>query len=274
MNVTHNQLVRGLQVITHLIAIPAVGYAVYQQWWGWLIAGFLAYWVTGIVGINIGLHRWLAHESFKTYRPVEYILMFCGVITTTGSPIAWSIVHRLHHRFTDQENDPHCPHHIGPVRAWFGAWNTSGFKHAAKAIRGMTRDPMLVFMHDHYVKIIVVYNLVLLLIHPLAPIFLYCVPAVLSLHSASGIIVIPHYHGYKNHDTKDTSRNSWIANLITMGEGWHNNHHAHPSRWNTQEKWWEWDLPAQIIKLIKQPERSTQARMGSGTEMGSENNNA
>ena len=58
-------------------------------------------------------------------------------------------------------------------------------------------------------------------------------------------------HGYKNHNVEDESRNSWIASLITLGEGWHNNHHANSKAWNNQERWWELDPPAWIIRAIK-----------------------
>jgi fatty-acid desaturase len=86
---------------------------------------------------------------------------------------------------------------------------------------------------------------------PLAVIFGYCIPASLCLHSSSAIIVIAHRHGYKTHKCRDESRNSWIANIITLGEGWHNNHHARPYAWSNWERWWEWDIPAIIIWMVK-----------------------
>lgn len=255
MKLSHNTQVRSLQVITHVIGIAGLVLAFREELWNWLIVSWLTYWTIGIIGINVGFHRWLSHSSFKTYRPIEYIMMFCGVLTTTGSPIAWSVVHRLHHRFTDQKHDPHCPHQIGILRAWFGAWNTSGFKYSASAVRGMTKDPMLRFFHEYYLTVLALWVIGLYLFFDWqGVVFIYCIPAILSLHSANGIIVIPHYHGYKLFETKDTSRNSWIANIVTMGEGWHNTHHKYPGRWNTRVKWWEWDIPAQVIKLIKKPD--------------------
>lgn len=254
MKLSHNTVVRSLQVLTHLIALPMVVYAFYNSMWDWLLVGWLTYWFTGIVGINVGFHRWLSHGSFKTYRPIEWIMMFCGTVTTTGSPIAWSVVHRLHHKFTDGEHDPHAPRRIGILKAWFGAWNVSGFKYAIKHMRGLSGDPMLKYFHDKYIEILALWVLILFIFFGWeGVVFIYCIPAVLSLHSANGIIVIPHYHGYQLFETGDTSKNSWIANIVTMGEGWHNTHHKYPGRWNTRVKWWEWDLPAQLIKVIKKP---------------------
>lgn len=252
MKLTHNQGVRLLQIVTHAIGLPVVVWAVMQGWWGWLAVSWLTYWTIGILGINVGFHRLVAHGAFKTYKPIEAVLMFCGVLTTVGSPLAWSIVHRIHHIHTDQEHDPHSPQNIGVARAWFGLWNTSGFMKAGKVSKGLRKDPMHRWIHAHYFEILALWCLFLYFtLGWQGVVFVYAVPAILSLHSACGIIVIPHLHGYRNHELKgDTSRNSWIANLITMGEGWHNNHHAHPSRWNTRERWWEWDIPALIIRLI------------------------
>lgn len=254
MKFTHNTGVRLLQIVTHLVALPAIGWAIYVGEWMWLLTAWLTYWFIGIMGINVGFHRFLAHGAFKTYRPVEVFLMFCGIITTVGSPMAWTIVHRIHHIHTDTDKDPHSPQGIGVWKAWFGVWNTDGYRQAGRVSRALRRDPLYTATHKYYFHILALWVLFLFAVFGWqGVVFVYAMPAVLSLHSANGIIVIPHVHGYINHDlTKkgDTSRNSWIANLMTMGEGWHNNHHAHPSRWNTRERWWEWDVPAQVIKLI------------------------
>jgi len=252
VKLTHNVGVRLLQILTHAVAIPVGVWAVMEGQWLWLLTAWLTYWVTGILGIDVGFHRFLAHGAFKTYRPIEAVLMFCGIVTTVGSPMAWTIVHRIHHIHTDDEHDPHSPQRIGVLRAWFGAWNTSGFKKAGQVSKRLRKDPFYKWTHKYYFHVIAVWNVALFAtLGWQGVVFVYAIPAVLSLHSACGIIVIPHLHGYRTFDLKgDTSRNSWIANLITMGEGWHNNHHAHPSRWNTRVNWWEWDIPAQVIKLI------------------------
>lgn len=255
MKISHNTVVRTLQVVTHLAAVYGIVVGVQEELWNWFIVAWLTYWFTGIMGINVGFHRWLSHKAFKTYRPIEWLMMFCGVLTTTGSPIAWAVAHRLHHKHTDKPHDPHNPHDIGVLRAWFGFWNRSGFVEGRRVLGNMTKDPMLLFFHKYYTEVLLAWIILLGVIWGWEGIvFIYCIPAVLSLHSANGIIVIPHYHGYKLYETDDSSKNSWIANIVTMGEGWHNTHHKYPGRWNTQIHWWEWDLPAQIIKLIRRPD--------------------
>jgi fatty-acid desaturase len=247
---THNQLVRSLQVINHLLLIIGVVYSLYYFEFKYLFISLIIYWITGILGINIGFHRLISHRSFSTYKSIEKILAIIGSITTVGSPLAWVTIHRQHHRSCEKSGDPHSPYLIGNWRAWFGFWDLKSLD--LKLVRDLRSDEFYKQLHKHYFKIILFYCILLFLIDPWLVIFAYAIPACLCLHSSSAIIVIAHRHGYKNHNLKnDQSRNSWIANLITMGEGWHNNHHAKPYSWSNWEKWWEWDIPAIIIKIIK-----------------------
>lgn len=240
----HNTIVRTLQVLTHIGLLAGL---FIQP--GLLLYSVLIYWVIGVLGINIAYHRLISHRSFETYKPIEYLLALIGIITTVGSPLAWSALHRQHHQHAETENDPHSPHQIGWWKAWFGFWN---IKHINVMLaRDLRRVPFYRWTHKWYLAIIVVYCGLLALIDPVWIIYGYAIPAVLVLHSTSAIIVIAHNHGYKTHDVDDESRNSWIASLITLGEGWHNNHHANSRNWQSGEKWWELDPPAWIIGLIK-----------------------
>jgi fatty-acid desaturase len=250
MKLTHNQQVRGLQIINHILLFVGVGFALYTQQYHYLLISLLAYWVTGVFGINIGMHRLLSHRSFKTSKFWEVIVSFIAVITTVGSPLAWVAIHRQHHRSCEKPGDPHSPYLLGNLRAWFGIWNYVRLD--LKLVRDMRKDKLQKFLHKYYIEIIITYCLLLAWVNPWLIVFVYAIPACLCLHSTSAIIVIAHRHGYKSYDLKhDQSRNSWIANLITLGEGWHNNHHAKPYAWSNWEKWWEWDLPAVIIWAIK-----------------------
>lgn len=247
---THNQTVRGIQVVNHILALIGVAWVVYSSNYSYLLIATLGYWFIGILGINIGFHRLLTHRSFKTSMPIEVFLSFIGVITTVGSPMAWVAIHRQHHKFTEITGDPHSPYLIGNFRAWFGFWDIKQLN--LRLVHDIRKSRIQKFYHDYYNWILITYCILLALLDPWLVIFVYALPACLCLHSSSAIIVIAHRHGYKTHDLGiDQARNSWIANLITMGEGWHNNHHAKPYAWSNSEKWWEWDIPALIIKLIK-----------------------
>jgi stearoyl-CoA desaturase (delta-9 desaturase) len=250
MKLNHNGQVRILQIINHALLCSGLIYVYLENAYSFLVISIITYWIVGILGINIGYHRLLSHRSFKTYKIFEYLFSLIGVITTVGSAIAWVSLHRQHHRKTECLGDPHSPYLLGNMKAWFGFWNINELE--IKLIQDLKRSKFQRFLHRNYFKIIVGYCLLLALIDPLYIIFVYAIPACLCLHSTSAIIVIAHRHGYKTYDLKhDQSRNSWIANLITMGEGWHNNHHAKPYKWSNWERWWEWDVPSIVIRLIK-----------------------
>ncbi len=251
IKLTHNQIVRSLQIINHILSLIGLCYAIYFSEYSLLFVSVLVYWFIGVFGINIGFHRLISHRSFKTNQFWEKFCSIIGVLTVVGSSLAWAAVHRQHHRCTERQGDPHSPYLIGNFRAWFGIWDMP--KLDLKLIRDLREIEFHRNLHKYYLHIILLYVTVLLLINPLYVIYIFAIPACLCLHSTSAIIVIAHRHGYRPYpEVKDQSRNSWIANLITLGEGWHNTHHAKPYAWNNQERWWEFDLPAYIIRLIKQ----------------------
>jgi stearoyl-CoA desaturase (delta-9 desaturase) len=250
MTITHNTEVRSLQIITHLVSIAGLVWLFQSQQWHYLLISLGFYWTIGVLGINIGFHRLISHRSFKTWKWMEYFLGLVGTITTVGSPLAWVALHRKHHKHTETELDPHSPYRIGWVRAWFGIWKVNRLD--PKTIKDIRKQSFYKLTHKYYIPINVIYCAALMLIDPMLAVFAYALPAVLVLHSTSAIIVIAHMHGYKTYALRnDESRNSWIASLITLGEGWHNNHHAYPGNWKSGEKWWEIDPPSWIIKLIR-----------------------
>jgi fatty-acid desaturase len=247
---SHNHTVRTLQILTHLLALWGIIHAVNTQMYSLLALSLITYWIIGVLGINIGYHRLLSHRSFKTHVFWEKFCSLIGVITVVGSPLAWVAVHRQHHRITDKPGDPHSPILLGNFRAWFGFWKMP--KLDLKLVRDLRENQFQRSLHKNYLLIISAWISLLLIVNPWLVIYAFAIPACLCLHSTSAIIVIAHRHGYRPYpEVKDHSRNSWIANLITLGEGWHNTHHAKPYAWNNQEQWWEFDLPAYIIKFIK-----------------------
>lgn len=246
---SHNLIVRSLQIINHLALLYGLYFVYSSGEYIYLLYSLLTYWVIGVLGVNIGFHRLISHKSFKTHTYIEYFLALVGVITSIGSPLAWIALHRQHHSHADTDHDPHSPYFLGNLKAWFGMWDIKNID--LKYVKDLRRQRFYRFTHRYYLAILVAYWITLAFINPLLLIFIYSIPAVLVLHSTSTIIVIAHKHGYQTYNTNDESRNSWIANLITLGEGWHNNHHANSKNWKQGEKWWEIDPPAWIIGLIK-----------------------
>lgn len=226
--------------IAYLMIHPSVYYASIA------IFSFLLF---GIVGANAGFHRYFSHRSYKTSRPMEIILAIVGTLATLGSIISWVAVHRYHHQHADTELDPHSPRHIGWFKAYTYDWKRADI--TRKYIADVIKDPIVVFLHKHYFKVIFLYVIILAMIDPLLIIFAYALPATGCLNGVASVTVIGHIHGYETHQTNDTAKNSWIANILSLGEGWHNNHHARPGSWKQGEKWWEIDPPGLFIRLIK-----------------------
>ncbi|MEY4331573.1 MAG: hypothetical protein RLZZ196_311 [Bacteroidota bacterium] len=251
-----NTKVRLLQAFNHILTIPAIVYAMYTEQYYLLGIAFVSWLIIGPISSVITLHRLLTHRSFKTYPWLETILSYISVISTIGPTISWVALHRQHHAHSDRIGDPHSPYVDNKfsieqaIKVWMGYdWSIPNIPVAY--VKDLMRSLTHRFIFENYFKIIFVFSLLLILINPVLWLFVYVVPASMTVHLIGVVNVLGHHHGYRSYDTMDKSTNSWIANLISLGDGWHNNHHANASNWNNREKWWEWDLMAQLIKLIK-----------------------
>lgn len=252
---------KSLQIFNHILLFIGLGYVITTGQWSWIALSFIVHFFIGTLGITCGFHRLLAHKSYKTSRFWEIFLTICGLYTTMGSSITWVGLHRLHHSTSDKPDDPHSPYtgrgdgevkKFSPklaLKGWFNFFNIDKF--SPKYVVHLMRDPFHKFIHQHYNKIIWSTIVILTLIDPWLAVFAYAIPACISFHFTASIVVIAHIHGYKTHKVSDESRNSWIASILTYGDGWHNNHHANPGNWTTQEKWWELDPCGWFIKMIK-----------------------
>jgi stearoyl-CoA desaturase (delta-9 desaturase) len=241
------------QIATHAIAIVAIPYGIYQEMWSWFGWALLVYFVVGVLGTTIGYHRMLAHNSFETYAPIRYLLIFCGMLCSVSSPLTSVLVHRTHHKHTDRARDPHSPSVMGYKGTWFGDWMGIDLKLDLRTARKELKDPFFKFTHQHYATILLLFVVMLALVDWKVAVYLYCVPALFFYHYKGFSNVFGHSWGYRSFDTDEDSRNCWPMHILSFGDGWHNNHHKYPGRWNTQIRWWELDPAAWIIWLIKKP---------------------
>lgn len=251
-----NQKIRSIQAANALLSLVAVVYVVISQQYYLLLISYLAFIVLCPIGISAGLHRLLSHRSYQTHDWIEKFLSLISVYATVGSPIAWVAVHRSHHGFADQANDPHSPYQNEKINAQsiIAAWTGYGAKQIKipiSYVKDLSRNKFQRFLYDNYFTILLTPVIILFLIDPIMGLFLYSLPATLTLNTTSIVNVLGHSHGYRNHDTRDFSTNSWIANIISLGEGWHNNHHKFAGHYTTKEKPNEWDLIGWFIDLIK-----------------------
>ena len=245
----HNLLLKVFHICNHLMLLLG-GWLLYVGTnYSYLWISLVIFFFAKIIGVNVGLHRLYSHRSFKTYKPIEYFIAFWSVIATVGSPFVYPGIHRQHHRYSDVAGDPHSPKD-NKIKTFIGIWNINEIQWFT-IIKDLLRQPHLRFIHKHYFTLLIAYMVVLFFIDPNLVIFAYAIPACLCFWGSSSVNVLAHTWGYRSFNTKDNSTNNVLSSIMSLGEGWHNNHHYMPSNWNTQVKWWEIDPPACVIRLIK-----------------------
>jgi len=214
----------------------------------------LVYFWFASIGLFVGQHRYFAHKTFNTSKHWEWILNITGTLASLTSTFGYIVKHREHHKATDTAQDPHSPHHMSLWKSW-----TLGLKdetYDIKNARDWIRNEGVMHTHKYFFAYILFYNLILYIIDPLLVVYAYLIPVSLCVWATGAFNTWGHgkglrWLGYRNHSTKDQSRNHHLVNLITFGEGWHNNHHNNPSNYAQGEKWWEWDINKWIIEAIK-----------------------
>jgi stearoyl-CoA desaturase (delta-9 desaturase) len=195
----------------------------------------------------MGYHRLLTHRGYKTPKPVEYFLSLCGTLAVEGGPANWVVTHRIHHRFSDQDGDPHSPRDGG----WWAhmGWILVGRaqEHPPAVLRryapDLMRDPVQCWINRFYMWPIIFLGLGLYALGgwPFVTWGL-CLRVVLGLHATWLVNSATHMWGSRRFATRDDSRNNWWVACLTFGEGWHNNHHAHPTSARHGLAWYEIDM--------------------------------
>jgi len=244
-------------IVTVLVVLHAGAFAALFMFnWHAFLTTVVLYWMAVGLGISMGYHRLHTHRSYKLPRALEYFLALCGTLSLEGGPIFWVATHRIHHQFSDKPGDPHSPRdgawwaHIGWLLV--GESKHSDTKLMAKYAPDLARDPFYARLNSyHWVPIIVV-SALLYAIGGL-PMLLWatCVRLVFGLHATWAVNSVTHLWGQRRFATRDDSRNNMLVALVTFGEGWHNNHHAHPTSARHGLTWWEIDFSWMQISVLK-----------------------
>ena len=244
-------------IITVLVVLHAGALAALFMfsWRAFLVAALLHCVAVGL-GISMGYHRLHTHRSYRLPRALEYFLAFCGTLSLEGGPIFWVATHRIHHQFSDKPGDPHSPRdgawwsHIGWLLV--GESKHSDTKLMAKYAPDLAKDPFYATLNSyHWIPIILV-SLALFAIGGW-PLLLWgtCARLVFGLHATWAVNSATHMWGHRRFQTRDDSTNLWWVALLTFGEGWHNNHHAHPTSARHGLAWYEFDASWVLISVLK-----------------------
>lgn len=232
-----------------------------------------------MLSITVGYHRFFSHKAFETSRLIQFVIGFFGCCQLQGGPIAWSAIHRHHHRFSDKEEDIHSPIH-GFYQSHMG-WllKPKTYELAFKPLKDLQCYPELVWLDRlNFVPAI----LFLCVLWGTGFIYHRYVPGsvidgfyvlfwggffrlVIVWHATWSVNSVCHLWGAQPFNSTDQSRNNFWVATITMGEGWHNNHHENPSSARAGLRWWEWDPSYYLIfileflglaKNVRRPKRS------------------
>lgn len=256
--------------LIHLVAALAF-FPWFFSWTG-VVAAALGIYVFGVLGINIGYHRLLAHRSFACPRWLERLFVVLAVCCWQDSPAKWVATHRQHHHASDKERDPHSPlasflwGHMG----WLMIENDNAESGPllGRYAADVMRDPFYrrLQARDNWAKVAFLswaaFFAAGFIAEALAGgstleafqfgasllVWGGAVRTVAEWHATWSVNSVTHLWGYRNYDTPDNSRNNLLIGLIAHGEGWHNNHHADPGAARHGDDWREPDLTWATIR--------------------------
>jgi stearoyl-CoA desaturase (delta-9 desaturase) len=202
--------------------------------------------------ITTGYHRLLAHRAFSTSRVFQFLLSLIGAMSLQNGPLWWASWHRRHHKHTDTFDDVHSPSCRGFWHAHMG-WFLDG-SHGdpdLSNVRDLSRYPELRWLDRHTWIPLFSYAAICAWIGGV-PGLLYgfCVSSLALFHATLFINSLAHTWGTRTYATADTSRNNFLLAILTMGEGWHNNHHKAQSYARQGFRWWQVDVSYYVIRLL------------------------
>ncbi|HWB60295.1 MAG TPA: fatty acid desaturase, partial [Chthoniobacteraceae bacterium] len=259
-------------VVVHALALLAFWPALFR--WSSVIAAAAGVYVFGTLGINLCYHRLLTHRGFKCGKRLEHFFALLGVCCLQETPAHWVAVHRMHHQHSDEQPDPHSPlvnffwSHLGWL--WIENSELERFGLFERYAKDLVADRFYRRLERNFAWVWV--NLVQWGIFFLAGAAIGWLPAhsirdaamaglsmlvwavfvrtVIVWHITWSVNSVTHLWGYRNYDTRESSRNNWIVGLLSNGEGWHNNHHAQPRAASHGHRWWELDVTFLTIRAL------------------------
>ena len=217
------------------------------------ILGLVAFgYVLRMWAITAGYHRYFSHRSFKTNRAFQFFLGFLGTTAMQNGPIWWASWHRRHHKYSDTPLDAHSPRHGGFWHSHVG-WFLDGSHDRPDLgnVQDLVRYPELRFLDRHKWLPIVLYAVMCFAVGGASGlVWGFAVSTILVLHATAFINSLAHVWGSRRFDTKDDSRNNAVLAVLTLGEGWHNNHHDQMTVARQGVRWWEIDMTYYSLRLL------------------------
>jgi stearoyl-CoA desaturase (Delta-9 desaturase) len=235
-------------VLVHLACFGALWSGVD---WSAIVLGVTLYWLR-MFAIGAGYHRLFSHRAYATSRTFQFILAFLAQSTAQKSVLWWAAKHRHHHLHSDTAEDVHSPGHKGFLYSHMG-WIFARRHDVTDVtkVADLARYPELMWLHRYELLPPAMLALACMAIAGWSGLIVgFFWSTVLVYHATFCINSLAHVHGRKRYLTGDDSRNNWFLALVTMGEGWHNNHHAYQSSVRQGFRWWEIDPNYYALKAL------------------------
>ena len=234
--------------------------------WSWTAVWFaVILYLVRMFAITGFYHRYFSHRSFKTSRKIQFLFAVLGNMAAQRGPLWWAAHHRHHHKNSDKEGDVHSPQQDGFWWAhmfWFT--NENNFHLRSKLIPDLMRYPELRFIDrfDILIPILLALSLFALgsILESISPefgtngpqmlIWGFFISTVILFHSTCSTNSLAHIFGYRSYPTHDNSKNNLLVSILTLGEGWHNNHHYFPNAVRQGVNWWEFDVTYLLLLIM------------------------
>ncbi|MFT4542196.1 MAG: stearoyl-CoA desaturase (delta-9 desaturase) [Planctomycetota bacterium] len=223
----------------------------------------VGYYFVRMFAITAFYHRYFSHRSFETSRVTQFLFALLGSAAVQRGPIWWASHHRAHHRHADRDGDVHSPNRDGFWWSHVG-WLLArkNFKPRLDLVRDLTAFPELRWI-DRFDVLVpalsipafwclgeLLGNLGMATTGGQMLVWGFCISTVVTYHVTFSINSVAHRMGSRRFDTPDDSRNNTLLALLTLGEGWHNNHHRYQASARQGFFWWELDLSYCMLRVL------------------------
>lgn len=216
----------------------------------WVVCGVLYF--VRIFAVMAGYHRYFSHRTFKTSRAFQFMLALAAETTGQKGVLWWASHHRNHHKFSDLPWDVHSPvqqgfwhSHLG----WIAERGTEDTDY--DRVKDLAKYPELVVLNKHWMWPVVGLGTATYFALGWSGLFVgFCLSTVLVWHATFLVNSLSHVVGKRRFQTDDTSRNHWLIALVTLGEGWHNNHHHYMGSVRQGFYWWEVDVTYYVLRAL------------------------
>jgi stearoyl-CoA desaturase (delta-9 desaturase) len=219
--------------------------------WGWVALAVALYYAR-MFGITAGYHRYFSHRAYRTSRAFQFALAWLGATASQKGPLWWAAHHRDHHRYSDTEDDIHSPLVGGFWWSHLGWILDKGYEGTSlDRVKDLTRYPELLWLERNWWVPPVTLAAGLFAVWGWGGLLWgYFLSTTVLWHGTFVINSLAHVVGSRRYETGDGSRNSLPLAVLTMGEGWHNNHHFYPGAARQGFFWWEWDPSYYLLRVF------------------------